>query len=136
MIKGVGAPLAGAALILSLALAGCGSPRTLEGYLAGDENKQALEEVRKKAGAMTTYGDVSVEVEGNDVKCTVRLNKVFDENPFAGGVFEASDTAELAKSVADLEDEARVSGCALEYVFRDANDLVLYQAKVSRNGLV
>ena len=136
MTKSVGMQWASVALILTLALTGCGSPRTLEGYFAGDENSQALEEIRQKASALTTYGDVSVEIEGNDVKCTVRLNKVFDENPFAAGVFEASDTAELAKSVADLEDEARVSGCALEYVFRDANDLVLYQAKVSRNGLV
>ena len=136
MAKAVGAPLAGIVLVLSIALAGCARPGTLEGYFVGDENRQALEEIRQKAVAMTAYGDVTVDVVGNDIKCTVRLNKVFDENPFANGVFEANDTAELAESVAELEDKVRISGCALEYVFRDANDLVLYQAKVNRDGFV
>ena len=134
--KGVGALLAGVALALSCALVGCAGPGTLEGYLSGDEHKQELEEVRQKAASLTTYGDTSVEVEGNNIKCTVRLNKAFDDNPLANGVFEGSDIAELAKSVAELEDKMHLSGCSLEYVFRDANDLVLYQAKVDRNGLV
>lgn len=136
LARGVGALLSGVALTASLALAGCGVSRTLEEYLGGDEGAKAMETIRQKASAMTTYGDVSLEVEGNGIKCTVKLNKVFDENPFATGVIEPTDTAELAKSVAELEDGAHLSGCALEYVFRDANDLVLYQAKVNRDGLV
>ena len=138
MIKNVGTRLVSVVLVLTLvpALAACGGPKTLEEYFAVDENKQTLEEIRQKAGSMTTYGDSSVEVEGNNIKCTVKLNKAFDDNPFASGVFEESDTTELAKSVAELEDKMHLSGCSLEYVFRDANDLVLYQAKVDRNGLV
>ena len=128
--------LSGAAVVASLALVGCGIPGTLEEYLGGGDVAKAMEAIRQKAGAMTTYGDVSLEVKGNDIKCTVKLNKVFDENPFVDGVIEATDTVELAKSVAELEDEAHLSGCSLEYVFRDANDLVLYQAKANRDGLV
>lgn len=128
--------LSGAALVASLGLVGCGVPRTLEEYLGDGEGAQAMEEIEQKAGAMTTYGNVSLEVKGNEIKFTVRLNKVFDENPFVDGVIEGTDIAELAKSVAELEDGARLSGCSLEYVFRDANDLVLHQVKVNRDGLV
>ena len=128
--------MAGVAITVSLALVGCGIPRTLEEYLGEGEGAQAMEAIGRKAGAMTTYGDVTLAVEGNDIKCTVKLNKVFDENPLVDGVIEATDTTELAKSVAELEDGAHLSGCAFEYVFRDANGLVLYQAKVNRNGIV
>ena len=123
-------------LVLAFALVGCGGPRTLEECFAEDGNRQALEEIRQRAAAMTTYGDVSMEVSGNGIKCTVTLSKTFDENPLSDGVFDKSDTTELAKSIAELEDGAHLAGCTLEYVFRDSNDLVLYQAKVDRNGLV
>lgn len=124
------------AVVLSVALAGCGGgPKNLEEYVKTDEGKEMIEEAKASAD-MGDMATIDIAVEGNNIIYNVTFTMTFDTNPIADGVFDDDTISELSEAISDMEKDTGLSGVTMEYVFKDSAGTVLYQTKVDDKGLV
>ena len=134
----LGALMVSLAMVFSFALVGCSStPKTLEEYMNTEQGKQEMDKLQQQADSMASaFGKMDLAVQGNNILYTVTFDQTFEENPFKDGAFDDATIQELAKAIEDMEKETGVSGCTMEYVFKDSAGTVLADLKIDKSGKV